>query len=200
MKYADDDYLADAAVRGLVSTPGSEEAVLSLMQNAPRPSALLAYAASKRPSEGAEEILLSWLTDYQTDDATKEAVYNALAACGGKSSLRTLADAAAASDYDFGKTDATSAYIRLVNRLADEGDTKSALAAARSLAKATARTNVRARRPADHSPDGCQKAHAEPARRPPGRRPGVPRRGARLRRRLRRTRRSTPLSSGRCPR
>ena len=144
VKYADDDYLADAAVRGLVSTPGSEEAVLSLMQNAPRPSALLAYAASKRPSEGAEEILLSWLTDYQTDDATKEAVYNALAACGGKSSLRTLADAAAASDYDFGKTDATSAYIRLVNRLADEGDTKSALAAARSLAKATARTNVRA--------------------------------------------------------
>ena len=144
VKYADDDYLADAAVRGLVSTPGSEEAVLSLMQNAPRPSALLAYAASKRPSEGAEEILLSWLTDYQTDNATKEAVYNALAACGGKSSLRTLADAAAASDYDFGKTDATSAYIRLVNRLADEGDTKSALAAARSLAKATARTNVRA--------------------------------------------------------
>ena len=144
VKYADDDYLADAAVRGLVSTPGSEEAVLSLMQNAPRPSALLAYAASKRPSEGAEAILLSWLADYQTDDATKEAVYNALAACGGKSSLRTLADAAAASDYDFGKTDATSAYIRLVNRLADEGDTKSALAAARSLAKATARTNVRA--------------------------------------------------------
>ena len=44
VKYADDDYLADAAVRGLVSTPGSEEAVLSLMQNAPRPSALLAYA------------------------------------------------------------------------------------------------------------------------------------------------------------
>ena len=129
MKYADDYYLADAAVRGLVSTPGSEEAVLSLMQNAPRPSALLAYAASKRPSEGAEEILLSWLTDYQTDNATKEAVYNALAACGGKSSLRTLADAAAASDYDFGKTDATSAYIRLVNRLADEGDTQRALAA-----------------------------------------------------------------------
>ena len=31
-----------------------------------------------------------------------------------------------------------------MNRLADEGDTKSALAAARSLAKATARTNVRA--------------------------------------------------------
>ena len=144
VKYADDDYLAAAAVRGLVSTPGSEEAVLSLMQNAPRPAALLAYAASKRPSEGAEEILLSWLTDYQTDATTKEAVYNALAACGGKSSLRTLADAAAASDYDFGKTDATSAYIRLVNRLADEGDTKSALAAARSLAKATARTNVRA--------------------------------------------------------
>ena len=83
VKYADDDYLADAAVRGLVSTPGSEEAVLSLMQNAPRPSALLAYAASKRPSEGAEAILLSWLADYQTDDATKEAVYNALAACDG---------------------------------------------------------------------------------------------------------------------
>ncbi len=144
VKYANDEYLADAAIRGLISTPASEGTILQLMQEAEKPTALLAYAASVRPSEGAEEILRSWLTDYPTDNTTKEAIYNALAACGSKSSLKVLADAAAASDYDFTPSDATSAYIRLVNRLAEQGDVKSALAAAKSLAKATARTNVHA--------------------------------------------------------
>lgn len=144
VKYANDEYLADAAIRGLISTPASEGTILQLMQETEKPTALLAYAASKRPSEGAEDILLSWLTDYQTDNTTKEAIYNALAACGGKASLKALADAAAASDYDFAPSDATSAYIHLINRMAEQGDVKGALAAARSLAKATARTNVRA--------------------------------------------------------
>lgn len=143
VKYANDEYLADAAIRGLISTPASEGTILQLMQETEKPTALLAYAASVRPSEGAEDILLSWLTDYQTDNATKEAIYNALAACGSKSSLKVLADAAAASDYDFTPCDATSAYIRLINRLAGQGEVKSALSAAKSLAKATARTNVR---------------------------------------------------------
>ena len=144
VKYANDDYLADAAIRGLISTPDSEATILNLMQESDKPTALLAYAASKRPSEGAEEILLSWLTDYTTDNVTKEAIYNALAACGGKASLKVLADAAAASDYDFTPSDATSAYIRLLNRTAEEGNVKVALSAAKALAKATARTNVRA--------------------------------------------------------
>lgn len=144
VKYANDDYLADAAIRGLISTPDSEATILNLMQESDKPTALLAYAASKRPSEGAEDILLSWLTDYTTDNVTKEAIYNALAACGGKASLKVLADAAAASDYDFTPSDATSAYIRLLNRTAEEGNVKVALSAAKALAKATARTNVRA--------------------------------------------------------
>lgn len=144
VKYANDEYLADAAIRGLIATPASEATILSLMQQAQKPTALLAYAASKRPSVGAEEILLSWLTDYQTDNATKEAIYNALSVCGGKTSLKVLADAAAASDYDFTPNDATSAYVNLINRLAAMNDVKSALAAAKSLAKATTHPHTRA--------------------------------------------------------
>ena len=141
VEYTHDDYLADAAVRCLIVTPSAEATIVSLMQEAGKPSALLAYAASKRPSEGAEDILLAWLTDYQTDDVTKEAIYNALAACGTSKSMKTLAEAAKASDYAFAPSDATSAYLRLVERLALEGD-KKALATAKSLLKAE-RQNVR---------------------------------------------------------
>ncbi len=48
VKYANDEYLADAAIRGLISTPASEGTILQLMQETEKPTALLAYAASKR--------------------------------------------------------------------------------------------------------------------------------------------------------
>lgn len=143
VRYADDEYLADAAIRALIQTPSSESAILSLMQNREggEPSALLAYAASKRPSEGAEDILLAWLADYETDNATKEAIYNALAACGTSKSLKTLAEAAEASDYGFLPCDATSAYLRLLGRLAVDGNRK-ALSTAKSLLRSD-RPNIR---------------------------------------------------------
>lgn len=142
-KYADDGQLADAAVRGLIATPGSEPAILELMQQSDGPSARLAHAAAKRPSEGAEEILLAWLADYPSDDTTREAIYAALAACGGRASLRVLGDAAAAADFDFAPGDATGAFLDLLNNLAERGDTKVVQRAARTLAKESVRTNIR---------------------------------------------------------
>ena len=142
-KYAEDGQLADAAVRGLIATPGSEPAILELMQQSDGPSARLAHAAAKRPSEGAEEILLAWLADYPTDDTTREAIYAALAACGGRTSLRVLGDAAAAADFDFAPGDATGAFLDLLNNLAERGDTKVVQRAARALAKESVRTNIR---------------------------------------------------------
>ena len=141
VKYADDDYLADFAVRGLISTPGSEEAILTLIGKSDAPSALLAYAVAQKRIAAAEPTLLKWAADPAADAATKEAVYNAMGICGTKASLATLAAAAKASDYDFGKSDATSAYLNLLGRLAVAGD-KKALATAKSLQK-NARQNVR---------------------------------------------------------
>lgn len=142
-KYADDGQLADAAISGLIATPGSEPAILELMQQSDGPSVLLAHAAAKRPSEGAEEILLSWLADYPTDITTREAIYAALAACGGRSSLRVLGDAAAAADFDSAPDHATGAFLDLLNNLAERGDTKSVQRAARVLARESVRTNIR---------------------------------------------------------
>ena len=143
VKYASDNYLADYAVRGLISTPGTEQTILALIEKSPAPSALLAYAAAEKQIAAAEPILLKWAADPAADAPTKEAIYNALAKCGTAASIAPLAAAAKVAGYDFEKTDATGAYLNLLERLAVGGDTK-ALAAAKALEKATERQNVRA--------------------------------------------------------
>ena len=173
-KYADDGQLADAAVRGLIATPGSEPAIVELMQQSDGPSALLAHAAAKRPGEGAEEILLAWLADYPTDDTTREAIYAALAACGGRASLRVLGDAAAAADFDFALDDATGAFLDLLNNLAGRGDTKVVQRAARVLAKGSVRTNIRTAALELLLRTAPRTAHRTAARGARGQRPGLP--------------------------
>ena len=79
VKYAGDKYLADYAVRGLISTPGTDGAILTLIESASAPSALLAYAAAEKRLEAAEPVLLKWAAAPTADEATKEAVCNALA-------------------------------------------------------------------------------------------------------------------------
>ena len=123
--------LADYAVRALISTPGSDKALLDLIAGSAEPNALLAYAAAERQLTEAEGTLLQWAAA-AGDDATKEAVCNALGRCGTEASLKTLAAAAKAADYAFTPGDATSAYLQLVGRLAREGSGK-ALSAARTL-------------------------------------------------------------------
>lgn len=133
VKYIDDEYLADYAVRGLISTPGTEPTILALIENAPAPSALLAYAAAQKRIASAEPVLLEWAS--AADGLTRGAVWNALAKCGGEASLATLARAARADGYAFEKGDATGAYTALLARLCAAGNTK-ALASAAALRKA----------------------------------------------------------------
>ncbi len=142
VKYAADEYLADYAVRGLISTPGTDGEILSLILRSPAPKALLAYAAAEKHLAAAEPALLKWAADPTADEATKEAICNALAKCGGEASLATLAAAAKAANYAFEKSQAASAYIELLTRLAAAGNSK-ALAAAKALRKAGMPQNVR---------------------------------------------------------
>ncbi len=140
VKYAADEDLADFAVRGLISTPGTDRMILSLIEKAPAPCARLAYAAAEKRLEAAEPALLKWAA--AADDATKEAVYNALAKCGGEASLATLAAAVKDAGYTFSETDAAGAYVSLLTRLAAEGNAK-ARAAAKALHKDAMPQNIR---------------------------------------------------------
>ena len=143
VKYAGDDYLADYAVRGLISTPGTEETLLALIGESPAPNALLAYAAAEKGLAAAEPALLKWAADPTADTPARQAVYNALAKCGTHASIAPLAAAAKADGYAFTKNDATGAYVNLLARLAAAGEQK-ALSAAKALQKPALPQNVRA--------------------------------------------------------
>ena len=143
VKYAGDDYLADYAVRGLISTPGTEATLLALIGESPAPNALLAYAAAEKGLAAAEPALLKWAADPTADTPARQAVYNALAKCGTHASIATLAAAAKADGYAFTKNDATGAYVNLLARLAAAGEQK-ALSAAKALQKPALPQNVRA--------------------------------------------------------
>ena len=143
VRYAGDDYLADYAVRGLISTPGTEATLLALIGESPAPNALLAYAAAEKGLAAAEPALLKWAADPTADTPARQAVYNALAKCGTHASIATLAAAAKADGYAFTKNDATGAYVNLLARLAAAGEQK-ALSAAKALQKPALPQNVRA--------------------------------------------------------
>ena len=143
VKYAADEYLADYAVRGLISTPGTDGEILALIDASPAPDALLAYAAAEKRLAAAEPALLKWAADPKAGTPTKVAVYNALAKCGTAASIAPLAAAAKADGYAFTKTDATGAYVALLARLAAAGNSK-AVAAAKALRKTGMPQNVRA--------------------------------------------------------
>ena len=72
VKYATDKYLADYAVRGLISTPGTDGAILALIEQSQAPQALLAYAAAEKRLAAAEPALLKWAADPKAGTPTKE--------------------------------------------------------------------------------------------------------------------------------
>lgn len=141
VQYVNDSYLSDYAIRGLISTPGTEDIILGMVRNESAPKAALAYAVAKKKISAAEPELLTWALE--ADDATKSAIYYALGQCGTKASLKTLSAAASKAGYDFEITDATSAYVNLLNTMVAAGDKKSAEGAAKSLLKATNKSNIR---------------------------------------------------------
>ena len=141
VKYAADEYLADYAVRGLISTPGTDGEILALIDASPAPDALLAYAAAEKRLAAAEPALLKWAADPKAGTPTKVAVYNALAKCGTAASIAPLAAAAKADGYAFTKTDATGAYVALLARLAAAGNSKAVAAAQDCIGHKQGRNN-----------------------------------------------------------
>lgn len=139
-----DDYQGDFAARALAALPGTEETVLSLMQeqNANGLSrARLAHIASYKDMEGAEDILLAWAAE-GGEDAEMVEINRALASCGTAKSVKALGAAAKAVDYAFEATDAYASYVALLTKLA-QTDPAAALKAAKKLMKASPKVNVR---------------------------------------------------------
>ena len=134
-RYLDDPYLADYALRALVSTPGTEALLLAEAGKddltAARKQAL-AYAFAEKRLAAAEPFLLTWLEG--ADAQTAEQIYNALAACGSQASVKPLAAAAAKTGCAWNDAGAADAYLRLLARLAAAGDAR-AVKASRGLLK-----------------------------------------------------------------
>ena len=139
-----DDYQGDFAARALAALPGTEETVLSLMQeqNANGLSrARLAHVAAYKDIEGAEDILLMWAAE-GGEEAEMVEINRALASCGTAKSVKPLGAAAKAVDYAFEATDAYASYVALLTKLA-QTDPAAALKAAKKLMKASPKVNVR---------------------------------------------------------
>ena len=139
-----DDYQGDFAARALAALPGTEETVLSLMQeqNANGLSrARLAHIASYKDMEGAEDILLAWAAE-GGEEAEMVEINRALASCGTAKSVKPLGAAAKAVDYAFEATDAYASYVALLTKLT-QTDPAAALKAAKKLMKASPKVNVR---------------------------------------------------------
>ncbi|HCC52940.1 MAG TPA: hypothetical protein DEQ30_13560, partial [Porphyromonadaceae bacterium] len=89
---------------------------------------------------GTEELLKTMLN---TDDVTtKSVILKTLGKTGTKSSLPNLAAAAAAAGYKDDLTGATDAYIQLIGRVYEQGDTKEASLAAQNLFKNATKTGA----------------------------------------------------------
>lgn len=94
--YIDDPYLGDPVLRALISIPDSEATLLSLARRSDLSDAqraALAYAFGEKRTAAAEPILLGWIDG--ADDATRAALYPALASCGTAASAKALEAAAA---------------------------------------------------------------------------------------------------------
>ena len=141
VKYLNDDYLAEWAISGLTSIKGTEEMLLDLMKKEAAPKATLAHAAGLKKMTSAEPVLIAWLKD--ADAPTTRAIYQSLAQCGTSLSIPVLGKAAKNVGYEWEASDATAAYLRLLQKLVGEGRGKEAGAAAKALLKATDKSHVR---------------------------------------------------------
>lgn len=134
----DDEYLRDHALRTIISIPGSEPAILALIEKSAAPDADLAYAAAERRIGAAEPALLKWAAD--ADVPTLAVIHHALANCGTARSMPLLLAAARAAGYGPDATEATDAALQLAARLArtdSAADKAAAAKAAKSLLKSS---------------------------------------------------------------
>lgn len=141
VKYLNDEYLAEWAISGLTTIKGTEEVLLDLMKKEAAPKTALAHAAGLKKMTAAEPILLAWLKG--ADASTARAIYQSLAQCGTSLSIPVLGKAAKNVGYEWEVSDATAAYLRLLQKLVGEGRGKEAGAAAKALLKATDKSHVK---------------------------------------------------------
>lgn len=130
MRYLDNPDLTEWAQSGLIQTPGSEEAIMTLIKDDGAPHHVLARMAGAMTLTEAEPALLSWLP--KADDATSASICKALSKIGSAKSLQVLAKVAAKENYRWLPSDATAAYTAALNRLAANGTAKEKKAVAKS--------------------------------------------------------------------
>lgn len=135
IKYLQDSYLADYAVRGLVAASGSNgEVILNLMKQEAAPRKTLAHIAYERRIPEAEPFLLDWLPE--TNKETRTTILKALSVCGSSASVKTLAALAKSEAYEWNEEqEATAAYFLLLNRLAAGKEKEAAVKAAKKQLK-----------------------------------------------------------------
>lgn len=138
--YINDPYLQEWAVNALVAIPGTEEVLLKQLTEETAPRDVLAYAAGKKGLASAEPIILGWIAEGK--EADMRPYYKALGELGSAKSLPVLAKAAKKSNYEWDENRATEAYVRLVERLAADGNPVG-LAEARKIMKSTDKTHVK---------------------------------------------------------
>lgn len=132
IKYLEDKYLSDYAIRGLVAMSGSDEIILDLMRQDKISRKVLAHAAGERNLVLAEPILLKWLNN--ADANTRIVILKALATCGTSASLKVLAASAKTEGFEWNKEkEATASYLCVLNRMASNEE--KAVNAAKKLLK-----------------------------------------------------------------
>lgn len=142
VEYLADPYLGEHAQSALILTPGTDDVVMGLMTEGRLPQNVLARLAGAKHIAAAEPVLLGWLK--KADSETAASIYRALAECGTVKSLPALAKGAANENYRWVSTDATAAYVSLLNRLAgNQADSKAVVKDSKSLLKKKVNSNVR---------------------------------------------------------
>ena len=139
-EYLADEELSSPAACSIASIGGGVAAKtlqMALMRRSVRsPEAernIIQALGDVAPAEGVEDLLRTMIN---TNDAkTKLVVLRTLSRVGSKKSLADLAAAAAATGYKAEFTDANGAYIQLIKRVNEQGDTREATTAAQNLLK-----------------------------------------------------------------
>ncbi len=142
VEYLADPYLGEHAQSALILTPGTDDVVMGLLTEERLPQSVLARLAGAKHITAAEPVLLGWLK--KADSETAASIYRALAECGTAKSLPALAKGAANENYRWVSTDATAAYVSLLNRLAgNQADSKAVVKDSKALLKKKVNSNVR---------------------------------------------------------
>jgi len=137
-RYLNQDDLSGPSSRALAAI-GTEKATQALQASLMRrmgnaktqQDAILAIGEARLPV--AEDLLIGMVGN--GDVEMQRIVLYALSRMGSKNALKPLADAASRTGYTYDKTQANEAYIRLIHRVAEQGDIKEAEKAANDLLK-----------------------------------------------------------------